>query len=452
MAKAIKSVYMFAMFGFASIVLHPLYAADSHDYSSYIKLKEDIKLLETDSVNGVHYPGASAWDNNEPMDADGYYLIPEGRTLGVDNADKKEGYVAWPGQELAIQGTFNISASKNRDRASYIPNLALLPGGVINLKSVYSTLYGNTIDIRGTAAKPAVIKFSSTNKEDKDGYYPKLEVAFTGDPDGVVRITNTGKKNFQRAFRVTGGFAKFYGTVIVDGEGTWLRPETWARTFDVGGTLLVTNRANVYIDKVSPKFSSLVMAEGTTLQIEDEKTVTVGHGDFNDVTIEFSTGSKIVVTDSLSISNPIKLKVNNLFGNAYKTVLITVPVGECELRAEDFIIVTEKPQFRYVLAVDVIDGIQTLWIKNLNPSTKNATTGYVVQKTADGNSANKFTIGSFNQEGNWSDGKAPHSGTNYYTTGMVIRDKDANNSHLIFQGDSLTKGVCSDCHQRLNLR
>ena len=441
---------LLAVFGVASTISISLLAADNRVYDSYIKMSEDTSIGEntiesidpiTGVTNYVRYPLASQWENGEPMNENGYYLVPEGIKLSINNSDVKTGYVSWPGKELAIQGIFNISASKNRDRASHIPNLALLPGGEIVLKSVYSTIYGETIDIRGTADNPAIIKFSCTNDDNNNKYYPKMDIAVTGDPDGVLKLTNAGKNpkelNFQRAFRVAGGFTDFYGTVIVDGENTWLRPETTATTFDVGGTLLVTNGANVYVDTVSPTFGSLVMAEGSTLQMAAGKTVTVGRGEFDNATIEFASGSKMVFADSLHISSPVKLKVGGLGGD-YKTVLMTVPTGECELRAEDFAIVTEKPQFRYVLAVDVTDEVQTLWIKNLYPSTRDATTGYVVQSTADGGSSSSFTVGSFNQAGNWSDGLAPHPGTNYYTA-KLIRDKGAKQSELVFQGDSLTQ-------------
>ena len=450
MLERMKPAALFAMFGIAFAISISSLAADNRVYDSYIKMIKDTSIGEntiesidpvTGVTNYVRYPLASQWENGEPMNENGYYLVPEGIKLSINNSDVKTGYVSWPGKELAIQGTFNISASKNRHRASHIPYLALLPGGEIVLKSVYSTIYGETIDIRGTADNPAIIKFSCTNDDSDGDYYPMMEIAFTGDSDGVVKLTNTGENpkelNFQRAFRVAGGFTDFYGTVIVDGENTWLRPETTAITFDVGGTLLVTNGANVYVDTVSPTFGSLVMAEGSTLQMAAGKTVTVGRGEFDNATIEFASGSKMVFADSLHISSPVKLKVGGL-GDAYKTVLMTVPTGECELRAEDFAIVTEKPQFRYVLAVDVTDEVQTLWIKNLNPSTKNHTTGYVIQSKADGGSSGSFKVGSFNQEGNWSDGLAPHPGTNYYTN-VRIRDKGASQKRLVFQGDSLTQ-------------
>ena len=205
---------------------------------------------------------------------------------------------------------------------------------------------------------------------------------------------------------------------------------TTSATFDIGGTLVITNGANVYVDTVSPTFGSLVMAEGSTLQIAAGKTVTLGDGKFNDATIEFSSGSKMVINGSLIVSSPVRLRLDGILGTG---VYMAVPVGKGELREEDFVIAGE-PQFRYVLSVDTVDGIQVLWIKNLNPDIKDETTGYVVQTERDHDSSG-YTIGSYSMAEHWSEGVAPHAGTNYYTE-VYFRDLT---NQKVFQGDSLTQ-------------
>ena len=250
-------------------------AVDTRDYSTYIQLKGNTTLEY--AVGG--WPGADSWDPAGEMTNSGYYLIPSGKTL-TTKTDHRESYPVggtWPMAELAIGGTFTITASGGRTHAAVTPRLALLPGGTITLSSAYSTLNGDTLDIRGTAANPSLINSSLSYTNDNARYYSQLNIAFTGDSDAVVKFNRSTIKgdDFQRAIRVDGGFADFLGRVIVDGAHTWLRPETTATTFDVGGTLWITNGASVYVATVSPTFGSLVMASNTTLQIASSRTVTI---------------------------------------------------------------------------------------------------------------------------------------------------------------------------------
>ena len=271
---------------------------DTHDYSTYVKLKVNTSLAYT--VGG--WPGSDKWNPPGVMSNSVCYLVPSGRTLTTNTntgSDKNTGepYPAggtWPCQELAVEGTFNIQATGGRTKAAVVPNFALLPGGKIILHSAYSTARGSTLDVRGTLANPSLIHCDYTNAENKAAYYPRLEYAFTGDADSAVKFeyTKTNAVNysdFQRAFRVTGGFDDFLGTVIVDGNRTWLRPETSATTFDIGGTLWITNGASVYVATVSPTFGSLVMAGDATLQIVSGKSVTITDS------LRIEEGARIVV-------------------------------------------------------------------------------------------------------------------------------------------------------------
>ena len=251
-------------------------AVDTRDYSTYIKLKANTTLDE--GVGG--WPGADKWNPEGEMSDSGYYLVPSGMTLTTKTRNTS-GYPiggTWPMAELAIAGTFTIWANGSRDKAAVTPRLALLPGGKVKFDSAYSTLNGDTLDIRGTAANSSIVENNITLVNDNKNYYPQLNIAFTGDSDSVVKFTRTAAArgdDFQRAFRVKGGFADFLGTAIVDGEHVWLRPETTATTFDIGGTLWITNGASVYVATVSPTFGSLVMASNTTLRIASGRAITV---------------------------------------------------------------------------------------------------------------------------------------------------------------------------------
>ena len=133
-------------------------AADTHDYSTYVKLKADTTLGW--GVGGG-WPGADKWNPEGDMSDDYCYLIPSGTTLtsstssGNDSSGNPYPYSsAWPGEELAIQGTFATGAKGNRNRVAVTPHLALLPGGEIALSTAYGTIKGDTLDIRGTASTP----------------------------------------------------------------------------------------------------------------------------------------------------------------------------------------------------------------------------------------------------------------------------------------------------------
>ena len=275
-------------------------AVDTRNYSTYIKLKATTELSETDGG----WPTADKWDPEGEMSDSGYYLIPSGITLTTKTKSSGGNPIGgtWPMAELAIEGTFTIWANGSREKAAVTPRLALLPGGNVTLTTPYSTLNGDTLDIRGTAANPSIVECSISNSNDNKNYFPKLNIAFTGDSDSVVKFirTTTPGDDYQRAFRVTGGFANFLGTAIVDGAHTWLRPETSATTFDIGGTLWITNGASVYVATVSPTFGSLVMASGTTLQIDSRRPVTVTNS------LRIAEGATVIFDDAASLLSSFK--------------------------------------------------------------------------------------------------------------------------------------------------
>ena len=305
-----------AALGFLSMLLAPpAFAADTHDYSSYITLKSDA------TCNGG-YPGADKWNPEGIMSNEYCYLVPTGRKITSTVKQNQPGGI-WPGMELAIQGQLASQVNDDRSWCATMPPLALLPGGKLMISYGFGTVKGDTLDIRGTAANPALIECYYSAAADRNWLYPQLDVAVTGDADGVVRFRYTGTdanySDFQRAFRATKGFANFHGTVIVDGARTWLRPETSATTFDIGGTLWVTNGASVYIATVSPTFGSLVLSSDATLQLNGGKFVTVTNA------FSMAEGAKIVVDavsnfktdyDTAATYTPLEVSVLSVCGAA----------------------------------------------------------------------------------------------------------------------------------------
>ena len=309
-----KSMGVVAVFAVAWAISLVANAADTHDYSTYIKLKSDA------TCNGG-YPGADKWNPEGVMSNEYCYLVPTGWKI-TSTVNQYQLGGTWPGMELAIQGQLITQVNDSRNFCANVSHLALLPGGKLYLRYAFGTISGDTLDIRGTAANPALIECDYATTSDKYYYYPQLNIAFTGDEDGVVRFRYTGGTNYsdlQRAFRVTGGFANFLGTVIVDGAHTWLRPETTATTFDIGGTLWVTNSASVYIATVSPTFGSLVLSSDATLQLNGGKFVTVTNA------FSMAEGAKIVVDavsnfktdyDTAATYTPLEVSVLSVCGAA----------------------------------------------------------------------------------------------------------------------------------------
>ena len=267
---------------------------DTRDYSTYVKLKSYVKVTD-------NWPAAECWSPKGEMTEDGYYLVIKGVTLASSTSKGME-QTPWPGQELAIAGSFRATASGGRGGAAITPRLALLPGGKLSIGSAYGMVKGDTVDIRGTADNPSIVDYDySYSTEKAAGRYAQLDIAFTGDRDSVVKFTRSAHDNydFVRAFRVTGGFANFLGTMILEGEHVWLRPETTATTFDVGGTIELRSGANLYIETLNPKFGTFVMGEGTTLDIE--------------------VGRFVTVTNSFTIADGCRIKVRAMPSTAWVT-------------------------------------------------------------------------------------------------------------------------------------
>ena len=270
--------------------------ADTHDYSNYAKLKASQTVTDG-------WPAAEKWNPAGGMTGEGYYLIPSEISLTTKTGNSGVGVGGiWPMAELAIQGTFAATASGSRDQVAVTPRLALCAGGTIALKSAYGTIKGGdsgTIDIRGTKDNPSRFTYEYTSPNDKPRYYAQVLSTLTAsDPEAVVKFVRTATDGWdvQRAYRVE-GFGDYLGSVIVEGEHTWLRPETTATEFAIGGTLELKDGGNFYVDTVSPTVGALKIGSGSSV-------VLVG-------------GHSITISNALEIADDAYIAVSNVATTAF---------------------------------------------------------------------------------------------------------------------------------------
>ena len=310
--------------------------ADTHDYSTYAKLKATQTVTDG-------YPAAEKWDPASDMANGGYYIIPSGLKL-TSKTGSASGYgdgKTWPADEIAIEGTFAATASGSRNYVAITPRLALCAGGTIALSSAYGTIKGDTIDIRGTADNPASFTYDYTSANDKPSYYAQVLSTLTAsDPEAVVKFvrTKTDGRDLQRAYRVK-GFSNYLGSVVVDGTNTWLRPETSATEFAIGGTLSLTNGGSFYVADVSPTVGTLKIGSNSAVQVVSGYSINItdalelGDGAIfcadtisrtfgslklgSGSTFALNGGNPITVTNSLEIADDAVIAVSNVAATAF---------------------------------------------------------------------------------------------------------------------------------------
>ena len=132
----------------------------------------------------------------------------------------------------------------------------------------------------------------------------------------------------------------------------------------------------------------------------------------------------ITVGNVFSASGTISVKV--LGGTSYPRALLSVPTSCGALDTRSF----TADGVRLTVAVE--NGVQTLYAELLEPAEYDETTGYVTQ--IKGGTASDSLQNVFDEPSAWSDGRTPHSDTNYYGYGKGIYVT----TNSTFAGRSLT--------------
>lgn len=132
----------------------------------------------------------------------------------------------------------------------------------------------------------------------------------------------------------------------------------------------------------------------------------------------------ITIGNVFSASGTISIKV--LGGTSYPRALLSVPTSCGALDSRSF----TADGVRLTVAVE--NGVQTLYAELLEPAEYDETTGYVTQ--IKGGTASDSLQNVFDEPSAWSDGRTPHSDTNYYGYGKGIYVT----TNSTFAGRSLT--------------
>ncbi|MBE6383469.1 MAG: hypothetical protein E7049_10740 [Lentisphaerae bacterium] len=174
---------------------------------------------------------------------------------------------------------------------------------------------------------------------------------------------------------------------------------------DFGGTIVVTNGATLEASSGTTTVNALRLFEGAVIDLSAGGTLNVAAG------LDLGGGVTIVAAPQNSVG---------------VQALLSVPTSVCELDVNAFSVTTSGGGV-WRTRVEVSGGLQTLCCERMTFSVYDATTGFVTHSsgTPDRNQ--------FDEAGVWSDGRVPHSDTNYCSSRSLIMATNA-----VFQGRSLT--------------
>lgn len=171
------------------------------------------------------------------------------------------------------------------------------------------------------------------------------------------------------------------------------------------------------------------------ITVGTDSTLTIGDASFDATLLDLSAGGTVVITNSLSVLSPVEVKPSAAMP---RQVLLALPLGKGTLSGADFRLADGLNPLQYELAVESDGDWQCLVCGNLNPTTMDLTTGYVVMTNTESSNADRRMIDgepslSFSGRGWWSNDCPPQSNTNYFTNGKVFRFESKT-----FGGRSLT--------------
>ena len=389
--KSIVQIRAVAAFAFA-VFAHPLMAGydAAGGYVTLLSNNLGSKGESTFMTNIVR--DSYGWsDGLDPHPGTNYYC---GANRQLCSPKVTGGNFTFPGDSLTIDYRLIVLASSTLNVADF----RLEKGGYIMFNgsgALSMTLQGN-LTILGDVSSPSWFDIG------KSPSHFKVESAFKGTSSAYVYSaqadaspTYRNFESFETQYVELDDADEYYGTFEVR-TNTCLRLGS-----DLPGCVVVAN-GGCLTPIGSVEIGTLNLAEGST--------------------IDLSHGGTIVVSEAFSAEG--KISVSG--ASAYPTAVMTVPAGKGSL--ESLVGISAKG---VRLSVSVADGVQTLYAESLEPNVFDDTTGFVTQVV--GGVASDSLKNIFDEPTAWSDGKVPHSDTNYYgKKGIYIT------TNSVFGGRSLT--------------
>ena len=211
---------------------------------------------------------------------------------------------------------------------------------------------------------------------------------------------------------------------------TWATLDTYlesAKTVPV--SKLVTSVAAKLIvpTKASLQVGTLDLAAGTVLCVSQESSPLSESG--------------IVVHNDLVWRGVLKVDMEGRGALPRRTVrLLSVPTSVRALSPGDFDLQNVPEDMDARLVVETEGAMSVAKLERISdipdlPDVMDETTGYVVMTNND-TSSGTVTLASLSSVGNWSDGQAPHIGTNYFSNGFYLRTSQR---MTVFGGDRLVQ-------------
>lgn len=184
-------------------------------------------------------------------------------------------------------------------------------------------------------------------------------------------------------------------------------------------------RAGVRLKAMSDFGGTIVVTNGATLEASSGVTTVGVLRLFDGAVIDLSAGGTLNVESGFDLGGAVSIIAapQDAVG---AQVLLSVPTSVCELDADSFS-VTAAGGGIWRTRVEVSGGVQTLCCERMTFSVYDATTGFVTH-SSDTPDRNQF-----DEAGVWSDGRVPHSDTNYCSRLSIQLVTNA-----VFRGRSLT--------------
>lgn len=325
-------------------------------------------------------------DLRDPHSGTNYYCAYQLCTPKVVN-----GSYTFRGDKLVMAAALRVLA---HGQSITVDDLVFVNGGFLQTAGLdcHTTLLG-ALTVESDSSNPMRFQMG----ENTCRYV--VSAALKGASSACCRMELASGKNAASQYVQLGNASQYEGTFEVC-AGLRLKAMS-----NFGGTIVVNNGATLEASSGTTTVNALRLSDGAVIDLSAGGTLNVGTG--------LDLGG--VVTIVAAPQSAVRVQA-----------LLSVPTSVCELDENSFS-VTATGGGIWRTRVEVSGGIQTLCCERMTFSKYDAARGFVPQ-TSNTPDRNQFDVASV-----WSDGRVPHSDTNYSSARPILLVTNA-----VFQGRSLT--------------